>query len=175
MSFTENFLLTTKLFCSIPEEQKPINEYIQTKKEIFFNWIFFDSKILNVKLGSFFLFFFISFFLFNSFDTKYLLISTKISKFLDFSLLCFIFFFSIVFYRWFLLKQNFNNARIFYEESSWFDGQFWEKPNFLIKTDHLINETKIKPKLKKTFKIYCFFLFSIILKIFWTFYISILE
>jgi hypothetical protein len=53
------------------------------------------------------------------------------------------------FLRWKEMKKRFNQARLFYEESSWFDGQIWEKPFFLIKNDQLIATQKIEPILKR--------------------------
>jgi hypothetical protein len=43
------------------------------------------------------------------------------------------------------LKQ----ARLFYEESSWFSGQIWEKPLFFIKKDRLLSTQNVEIILPK--------------------------
>jgi hypothetical protein len=54
--------------------------------------------------------------------------------------------------RWSQLLKRFRNSRLFYEEGSWYDGQFWEKPFEIIKNDKLISNQKIKPILKRIIK-----------------------
>jgi hypothetical protein len=44
------------------------------------------------------------------------------------------------------------SAFLFYEEASWYDGQIWEKPFFLIKNDKLISTQKIEPILEEIIK-----------------------
>jgi len=161
MNFTETFLTTTKLFCSIPEQQKPINEYIQNKETIGINWIFLKNINLLKKLVSFYFFLFFFFFIsdlnFEKITKSSIIIATKNSYLI--SWFFFISFLSILFYRWYLLKETFQTSRLFYEEISWFDGQIWQKPSFLIKTDHLINELKIIVLLKRVFQVFCYTFF----------------
>ena len=54
--------------------------------------------------------------------------------------------------RWSQLLKRLRNSRLFYEEGSWYDGQYWEKPLELIKNDKLLTSQKIKPILKKNYK-----------------------
>jgi len=53
------------------------------------------------------------------------------------------FFLLIILIRWITINQKFQNSRLIYEEASWYDGQIWEKPFFLIKNDKLISTQKI--------------------------------
>jgi hypothetical protein len=54
-----------------------------------------------------------------------------------------------MYFRWKDIQLHFNKSRVFYEEASWFDGQIWEKPFFLIKNDKLISTQKIQPILQR--------------------------
>ena len=53
---------------------------------------------------------------------------------------------------WLQLLKRFRSSRLFYEEGSWYDSQYWEKPLELIKNDKLLTSQKIKPILKRAIK-----------------------
>jgi len=136
------------LLCPIPEDQKPINQYIRFKESSFFNLPTFPKSILKSKLKEFFLkiFFFLG--IINIFFFSQEVLNTFENIFLtSFSF----FFFSLVliFFRWKEIAKLFSTSRIFYEEASWYDGEIWEKPIALIKNDKLLERQKIKPILKK--------------------------
>jgi len=136
------------LLCPVPENQKPINEYIDLKENFFLNWTTFTEKNYFLKFFSFYLCWFLLIFLLTI-DLSFKHIFSNILWSLGISLLLqniMLFFF---FLRWKEMKKRFNQARLFYEESSWFDGQIWEKPFFLIKNDKLIASQKIEPILKR--------------------------
>jgi hypothetical protein len=134
------------LLCPVPDDQKPINEYIQLKENNFSKLIFSSNKSYFSKLILDFFFFFV--------------LSTLISFLLklNYNLILFNTFFSINilisiflinFLRWSQLLNKFRNSRLFYEEGSWYDGQTWEKPLEVIKNDKLISTQKIQPILKR--------------------------
>jgi hypothetical protein len=122
------------LLCPIPEDQKPINQYINLKKNFFLN-------STNFSLKNFFIIFFIFFqFLINN-------VSFNFYLFPLFTLFIFVFLNSICL-QWIDLNKRFKAARLIYEEASWYDGQLWEKPFILIKNDKLISSQKIEPVLQ---------------------------
>lgn len=145
---------TIKIFllCPIPDDQKPINEYIDLKENQFFNWTLFSDRFYNKKLFEVFVF---SFFLISGLGFNFQIENFEkwiLSNLLS-SLLILLSILFIIFLRWTDIKKKFNEARIFYEESSWFDSQIWDKPFFLIKNDKLIFNQKINPilhRLKKS-------------------------
>jgi hypothetical protein len=143
-----NFLLT----CSIPEDQKPINEYIENKENFFLNWTILEKKDYFVKFAKFFLNFFVFVFLF---EKKFSL------KLLFFSSLFCLFFLAIIFFRWTEIYRRLTETRLFYEEGSWFSIQIWEKSFFLIKNDKLISSQKLKLILRRLF--HTFILLSLFL------------
>jgi len=159
---------TIKIFllCPVPDSQKPINEYINLKEKenSLTNWITFSIKNYKKQLFycyslSYFFFFFLlrSFFGFDSFFMPLLLSNI------------FLFFFSFLIYiQWKEMKNRFLEARIFYEEGSWYDGQMWEKPFLLIKNDRLLVSQKIDPIIQRISRIVLVvFYFTLLLLLFY--------
>ena len=147
--------IKTFLLCPVPDDQKPINEYLSLKENKFLNWGSLNSnknkKFLGTVFLTFFLFFSINEFQFFSFTTFFeILFNTFIV--IQFFLL-------VILIRWTTINQKFQNSRLIYEEASWYDGQIWEKPFFLIKNDKLISTQKIEPILEEILKNFfiCFF------------------
>jgi hypothetical protein len=163
---------TIKIFllCPVPEDQKPINEYIALKENFFTSWTAL-SNADYIKRCLFFFFSsisFISLFNLNELTKDFFhpfLTNLLISSFFNFI------FFLIVLLRIYAIEKRFTIARLFYEEASWYDGQIWEKPTTLIKNDKLINQyflNPIKLRLLST-TLFCLFLvfdFLILLAIF---------
>ena len=137
------------LLCPIPDDQKPINEYINLKENDFTNLMLLSKKNYFSKI---FINFLIGFvlatpltFLFNVNSQLFLY-----SSFYSTSFLILNFFINLS--RWSQLLRRFRSSRLFYEEGSWYDGQYWEKPLELIKNDKLLTSQKIKPILKRIIK-----------------------
>lgn len=143
-----SFNIKIFLFCPIPEEQKPINEYISYKKK-FFNQLLNKIKKkekTNFIFSTFFIFYFLNCF----FNQKILyeipdILITFIFSFISFNI--------IILSNYLVLREislNLNKSRLFYEEASWFDGQLWEKPFETIKNDRLLKTQNIKSNLEKS-------------------------
>jgi hypothetical protein len=135
-----NFNLNVFLLCPIPEEQKPINEYIELKKNMFLNWTSCSLKNYILKIVSGYLIVF-PFFLFCFLQ----LTPFSFLEIVKIFCLSSIFFFISILIRWSSINKRLMESRVFYEETSWFDGQVWEKPFFLIKNDKLLSSQKIQP------------------------------
>jgi signal transduction histidine kinase len=155
-----NLNIKTFLLCSIPEDQKPINDYIQIKDNFFLNWIQFSQKSYPFQLLKLFFFWFgiIGIFLIDEFFKNFrfwIFVTTNLSFFIFFLFFC-----NIIFQLQ-TLSDRFIKARLVYEEGSWYDTEIWEKPISIIKNDKLINNQKLVPlisKIKKTF-VFCFLIF----------------
>jgi hypothetical protein len=139
------------LLCPIPEDQKPINEYIEIKENPLFTWSTLKNKEYYSKLFFIYIFFL---FIFLPFQFTEFNLNQIISLFF-YSLTFFLLFLIVIYLRWKEIQLHFNKARLFYEEASWFDGQIWEKPFFLIKNDKLISSQKIEPILQRLFSNIC--------------------
>jgi hypothetical protein len=138
------------LLCPVPEDQKPINEYIGLKENLLTSWTTLAQKNYQKKI--IFLFFlsfcFISLTQFSSFQGVYYIFDWVIQNCLFTSIFLSILFL-IILSRWLQIYNRFNEARLFYEEASWYDGQIWEKPLSLIKNDQLISSQKIQPIINR--------------------------
>lgn len=158
------------LLCPIPEEQKPINEYIGLKENSLTNWTTLSKKNYQKKIISFFVYLFWiislvrvqeifqSLFSFDSlgeqifnFPESTVFFQWGLKNFV-FGLIILLVLLFINYIRWKQLQIRFNKPRLFYEEASWYDGQIWEKPFSIIKNDRLISTQKIQPILDRIVK-----------------------
>jgi hypothetical protein len=135
------------LFCPVPENQKPITEFLLFQETAFFQWITKSKKKYQQNFFSIVLLLFVSFF-FSS------------SLFFFFFFILFFSFFPVLF-RCSQLEERLKNSRLFYEEGSWYDGQIWEKPFSLIKNERLISTQKIQPIFQRISIVFLGFLFFI--------------
>lgn len=167
-----NFPIKIFLLCPIPEEQKPINEYILSRDFLKFFFGKGIKKIVEINSQKVFLFsiVFFFFFTFSSFfsfpanlgemEIRRLfgpIGGSQGSIFLFFFFIVSFFFFFLLFFSLSQLQKRLNQARIFYEEASWFDGQFWQKPFFLLKNDRFLSTQQLQPFLQKVFTLLLFF------------------
>ena len=155
--------LTIFFLCPVPEDQKPINEYISLRENSFTNWVSFSLSNYLRKLFSLFLnFFLFSLFFWNNIWLQTIFRSSNffvspfslLSRFgedcyqsLSNSLIWLLIYLFILLFRWKNLSFKFNQSRFIYEESSWFDSQVWEKPFSLLKNEKLMTSQRIEPIL----------------------------
>jgi hypothetical protein len=138
------------LLCPVPEEQKPIHEYIQLKENDFTNWVTFSKekyfkKVLSFTYNLFCLFFLFQFSKYQ--EMEYLFETVLETLSLTFLGLCFLLF--VNFGRWKQVEIRLSKSRLFYEEASWYDGQIWEKPFAILKNDKLLGIQKVQPLLQR--------------------------
>jgi hypothetical protein len=146
------------LLCPIPEDQKPIQEYIALKDNSGINLTRLSSKIFSSKIFFFLLFsIFLSLSLFLFSNLSFSFLSKKINQLIVLGILSLFFQSCIFFYRWQQLQNRLNQSRLVYEEGSWYDSQVWEKPLLLIKNEKLIASQKIKIILDGLFQNVFFF------------------
>lgn len=156
------------LLCPVPENQKPINDYLTLKEEIFSSFLFNEKKnFFSIYLNKKIIIFFIVSLFFNFSNQSYLFLEafpflnffvffTILKSFLKsifFTNIFLLIYITIFYLRWVQLETRLNESRLFYEEGSWYDGQRWEKPFLLIKNDRLLTTQKIKP----LFQVFLFF------------------
>lgn len=139
-----------KLSCPVPKDQRPINEYMKLVQSDFFNWPILTESLLKKKfINLFFLFFTISlpfsnlFINFNTSLIKLLLINSVISSFLV------IFVIIRLLLGWNYIKQRLDDSKVFYEESSWYDGRIWTKSKSILFQEKLIHMYQVLPIIKK--------------------------
>ena len=139
--------------CPVPREQQPTNEFIELSKSKIFTWPkskkSFAFILLKFWIGTFFLFVVISSgsVYFETAPLRYILLSF-------FSSLSLPFLFSIRLYLgWNHIFKRLTSEKVEYEESGWYDGQIWIKPNKLREKESLIALLEVKPILKNLIQI----------------------
>lgn len=138
------------LLCPIPDEQKPINQYIGLKENLITNWTTLSTQKYQKKILFFYIIFFTIISIFQLYSLKGMnYLFDWILYNLSITTIFILFLFLINLSRWLQIKSQFQKARFFYEETSWYDGQIWEKPFLLIKNDKLISTQKISPIIKR--------------------------
>lgn len=142
-------------FCPVPREQQPINEYEQLKDSWFFRWATLEADSYGRKLAWVGLWGWLiaapiaaASFSPSKFLLKFILCSSVGATFIVTLVLL------RLYLGWSYIRDRLNSDKIFYEESGWYDGQTWLKPNTMLKRDRLVVSYQIKPilvRLQKTF------------------------
>lgn len=135
------------LLCPVPEDQKPISEYIGLKENPLTNWTTLSTKNYNAKLFSLFTSVFILLSILTFQDREFL--GDWILSNLGISLNIILTLYFVIIWRWNEVKKRLNQARLFYEEASWYDGQIWEKPFIILKNDRLLVSQKLEPVIRR--------------------------
>lgn len=155
------------LSCPVPKDQRPINEYMKLVQSDFFNWPILTESLLKKKIiNLFFLFFTIAlpfsslFINFNKSIIKLLLVNSAVSSFLVILIIL------RLLLGWNYIKQRLNDSKVFYEESSWYDGRIWTKSKSILFQEKLIHMYQVLPIIKKLNNIFigtCTFLITFLL------------
>ena len=142
-------------FCPVPQEQQPDYEYKQLQESWFFSWAtLHPADYVKKMLWVGFAFSAISApiaavsFLPTEYPIKFAL--SAIAGILFFTSLLL----SQLYFGWSHVRNRLYQDRISYEESGWYDGQIWLKPESRLTRDRLIVSYEIQPiidRLKKTF------------------------
>jgi hypothetical protein len=145
------------VLCPVPKEQRPFYEYIKRKDSTFLGWVglnetkytsrFFVMLAIIFALLLPITCWFISF---NYYPFQTLLINLLIS--LGFQSLIYGYFFI----TWLYAGKRLVAAKVFYEESGWYDGRIWIKPPTILRHERLLYHYQLVPlitRLRKTLQI----------------------
>jgi len=137
-------------FCPVPIEQQPVNEYQELAQSWFFRWVTLSKWQFARKLawvGS------LSLFICAPISAASFPPQETIFPFLLCSLLGSSLFIGFVLIRlylgWKYIADRLRKTKIVYEESSWYDGQVWEKPLEFYRRDQLILQYQVQPLIQK--------------------------
>ncbi|MDX2257167.1 MAG: CGLD27 family protein [Pseudanabaenaceae cyanobacterium bins.39] len=138
----------------VPKEQQPLNEYIELKEAFFYRWATLGQLQYIQRLGWMWLGFAVIFMPVamsiaspSRHPWQFICVATiggAVGLILPVLLMI---------SGWSHVKQRLNSAKIFYEESGWYDGQTWEKPEAELVKDRLLVTYEINPimaRLQKT-------------------------
>lgn len=141
---------STLNFCPVPREQQPIYEYKQLKESWLFDWGVISLGQYTRKIA------------WVSFWSLLLVAPLAMSIYMpaqeprEFTLSCLIgvalltgLFLSRIYLGWQYIKDRLQSDRIFYEESGWYDGQTWLKPDAMLDRDRLVVNYEIEPILSR--------------------------
>ena len=152
--------------CPVPISQRPLKEFKQLSESWFFSWPLTQSNkltrnlfiswviiypfILIIETGSYYL---------KSHPHQLFSLGTFIGLFFPLSLVI------RQLIGWNYIFKKLISEKIEYEESGWYDGQTWEKPNDWREKEFLIAQYEVKPIIKslKNSLIYLLALISILL------------
>lgn len=136
--------------CPVPTEQQPIHEYQTLKESWFFRWATLDrgaylKPILILWSCSWLL------------SAPVAMVSFPLAKQpLHFGLSAAagaavipLLTLTQLFLGWSYIRNRLANPTVTYEESGWYDGQTWEKPDEVLQRDRLIVAYQISPILKR--------------------------
>ncbi len=164
-------MIATSSTCPVPKDQIPLEEYLELKRSWFFSWPTEAKKQLNQNLITCWLLILpFSFIISNGSYSLKGDIKSLILTSISYSFLLPILLLLRQILGWIHLYNRLREETISYEESGWYDGQIWEKPQSWIEKDSMIAEYEIKPILDKLkYSMTCFIL-SLITSIFFTNY-----
>lgn len=136
--------------CPVPFEQQPINEYQELKDSWFFSWATltwqgFLGKIACVWGWSWLLAGPVAAASFAPVKApgQFVLSGAALSSFLMGLVLL------RLYLGWSYVRSRLQNPTVFYEESGWYDGQFWQKPPEVLTRDQLIVTYQVQPILQR--------------------------
>ena len=145
------------VLCPVPKEQRPFYEYIKRKDSTFLGWVGLNeagyrNRFFLMLTGIFMLILPITcwFISFNYYPLQTLLVNLLIS--LSFQSLVYGYFFV----TWLYAGKRLVAAKVFYEESGWYDGRIWIKPPSILRHERLLYHYQLVPliaRLRKTLQI----------------------
>lgn len=141
--------------CPVPFEQQPINEYQDLRESWFFRWATLDlrsyltpiailwglSWLISAPVAA------VSFPL-AKYPLQFVLSSAAGASAIPVLALL------RLYLGWIYVRDRLIRETVFYEESGWYDGQTWTKPEEVLQRDRLIVTYQIQPilqRLKRTF------------------------
>jgi hypothetical protein len=136
--------------CPVPKEQQPLNEYVELKEAFFYRWAKLTrSQYLWILLRIWFGFTIVFVPVAMSIESP----SRHLWQFVCVASIAgaigLILPVLLLLSGWSHVRQRLNSAKIFYEESGWYDGQTWEKPEADLLKDRLLVTYEIKPVMER--------------------------
>ncbi len=136
--------------CPVPKDQQPLNEYVELKEAFFYRW----AKLTRSQyLRALFLMWLGFAVLFSPVAMSIESPSRHLWQFICVACIGgsvgLVLPVLLLLSGWSHVKQRLDSAKIFYEESGWYDGQTWEKPEADLIKDRLLVTYEIKPVLNR--------------------------
>jgi Conserved in the green lineage and diatoms 27 len=146
---------SSALACPVPAEQQPINEFQGLKESWFFRWATLDLRSYITPIAVLWVLSWVVSapvaavsFPFAKHPVQFLLSAAVGASLIPLLALL------RLYLGWNYVRDRLLKETIFYEESGWYDGQTWTKPEEVLQRDRLIVTYEIQPilgRLKSTF------------------------
>jgi hypothetical protein len=136
--------------CPVPEEQQPLNEYLALKQSFFFGW----ATMARWQYLRVLALIWLAWWIFagpiaaSSYAPQRHLVSFLVLGSLGATLGSLLPLLQL-FLGWKYVSDRLQSSKIFYEESGWYDGQTWEKPEVDLAKERLIVSYEVQPLLNK--------------------------
>lgn len=150
--------------CPVPAEQQPLNEYQELKDSWSFRWVTLELGGYIKKLAWIWgLGWFVAgpmaaaSFAPGKYPTKFILMGAAGAS------LGVVLALVRLYLGWSYVRSRLENQQVFYEESGWYDGQCWTKPEEILTRDRLIVTYQVQPilqRLQRTFVLLALFFFA---------------
>lgn len=136
--------------CPVPDAQQPLNEYRALQKSCFFSWALRPLVQLLQAMGCIWG---ISWIISGPIAAASFLPSQHLGKFLLIGAagasVPVVFMLLHLYLSWRYVAVRLSRPTVCYEESGWFDGQVWHKPEEVIVRDRLVFTYEVQPLLKR--------------------------
>lgn len=156
--------------CPVPEQQRPINEYLALRETFGFNWTT-QSKLYYYKFSIkiYFAIFTALIFILNNENNSWIN-NLEYSIFCD-SLILLVFYMRI-YLGWDYIYTRLMKSTVAYEESGWYDGQIWVKTPEILIQDKLTGQYEVRPILNNIKETIMAFLSLILISLCCIFYLK---
>lgn len=136
--------------CPVPTEQQPINEYQELQESWFFHWATLNTRgFIKPIVVLWALSWLVSgpvsavSFPFSKYPVQFLLFGAAGAMLIPILALV------RLYLGWIYVCDRLAKATVFYEESGWYDGQVWTKPEEVLQRDNLIVTYQLKSLLRR--------------------------
>lgn len=148
--------------CPVPTEQQPINEYQELQESWLFSWCTLKEPAYLTKLAWIWS---LSWIVAGplaaaSFTPKKYLVQFVLCGAAGASIGVILILLRL-YLGWSYVRSRLSSPNVFYEESGWYDGQSWTKPEEVLTRDRLIVTYQVQPilqRLQRTFAVLAIFL-----------------
>ncbi|MBD2100515.1 CGLD27 family protein [Leptolyngbya sp. FACHB-261] len=141
---------SSSVVCPVPLEQRPLNEYEELRESWFFSWATLDIPTFVKRLAVVWLVGWsvsapVAAYSFSpSRATLQFLLFAAAGASLPLGLVLL-----RLYLGWNYIRSRLLNATIPYEESGWYDGQYWTKPTEELTKDRLVFTYQVQPLLRR--------------------------
>lgn len=143
--------------CPVPAQQRPFREYITRKESSFLGWVRLNELGYTSKFFfTFFLIFFLTFPIVNWFISLSCYPIQSLIIGFTITLLIEILVYLNFFLAWTYIGERLANSKVVYEETGWYDGKVWTKPQAILRHEQLLFHYQVVPligRIKKTLQL----------------------